>query len=85
MSIDRIPGAPASDIALAQSAARPTPTPVRPSVSFGAVLAATTKPLSAAVSALPGSSLLAPALRNGRPSHCPRAVLRRAPSGVRAG
>ena len=65
MSIDRVPGAPASNVALTQSLARPTPTPVRPSFSFGAVLAATAKPLSSAVSALPGSSVMAAALRNG--------------------
>jgi len=67
MSMDRVSGPPASNVALAQTTARPTPTPERAGASFGAVLAAggnaIAKGASAAVSVLPGGSQLAAAVR----------------------
>lgn len=67
MTIDRIAGPPAMNVAFAQTTARPTPTPDRPSVSFAAVMAAVgstlAKGASAAVSVLPGGSQIAAATR----------------------
>lgn len=62
MSIDRVSGPPASNVAMTPTAARPTPTPERVGASFGAILA---KGASAAVSILPGGSQLAAAVRSG--------------------